>query len=181
MNLVAHRPEGSALALPPILVLDGLPLGVYQGANMGLHVHPFAVHFPIALVVLVLLLDWGRWIFDRHRLLSGGFWDGTTPILILALLGAALAIVSGLAAEEVALTAGIDHELIEQHELAAFLAAGGLAILTFWRLALRGGFPRAYRYGYLLLLLVVAGAVGYGACIGGLMVYGSGVTFNPIP
>ena len=148
---------------------------------MELHVHPLAVHFPIALVVLVLLLDWGRWIFDRDRLTAAGFWSGTTPILIFALVGAAVAVISGLAAEEVALKVGIDHELIEQHELAAFLAGGGLAVLTFWRIALRGGFPPRYHWAYLSLLLIVAVIVGYGAYVGGLMVYGSGVPFDPIP
>lgn len=148
---------------------------------MELHVHPFAVHFPIALIVLVLLLDWGRWLFDRDRLLVAGFWGGTTPILIAALIGAGVAVVSGLSAEHLAVKVGISKDLIDQHELAAFLAAGGIALLAFWRISLRGEFPENYRYLYLVLLLIVAGIVGYGAYIGGLMVYGHGVPFKTLP
>jgi len=148
---------------------------------MEMHVHPFAVHFPIALIVLALLFDWGRWFFDRDRLLSAGFWSGTTPILIVAMLGAGVAVVSGLSAEDLAVKVGISQTLIDQHELAAFLAAGGLAILTFWRISLRGAFPASYRYIYLVLLLFVVCVVGYGAYVGGLMVYGHGVPFKALP
>lgn len=148
---------------------------------MELHVHPFAVHFPIALIVLVLLLDWGRWLFDRDRLLTANFWGGTSPILILALIGAGIAVVSGLSAEDVAVKAGIAEDLIETHELAALLAAGGIAILAFWRISLRGAFPTHYRYLYLLLLLVITGVVAYGAYVGGVMVYGHGVPFKTLP
>lgn len=147
---------------------------------MVLHVHPFAVHFPIALIVLALLLDWGRWFLDREKLLAAGFWGGTTPILIVALIGAGVAVISGLSAEDLAVKVGIAEDLIDQHQLAAFLAAGGLVILTFWRIALRGAFPQN-RYIYLLSLLAVTGIVGYGAYVGGLMVYGSGAGFHTVP
>ena len=148
---------------------------------MVLHVHPFAVHFPIALMVLVLLLDWVRWFADREGLLTAEFWGGTTPILIVALLGAGVAVISGLSAEDMAVKAGIAQELIDQHQLAAFLASGGLAVVTFWRIALRGAFPAKQPYAYLLSLLVVAVIVGYGAYVGGVMVYGSGAILKVVP
>ena len=61
-----------------------------------MELHPFFVHFPIALIVTAALLDWVRWFSDRARLLAAGFWGGTTPLLILAFLGAAAAVTTGL-------------------------------------------------------------------------------------
>ncbi|HEX9751347.1 MAG TPA: DUF2231 domain-containing protein [candidate division Zixibacteria bacterium] len=134
------------------------------------------VHLPIAMVFTVLLLDWGRWIFGRDRLLEADFWGGTTPLLILALIGGGAAVITGLQAEEgIPVETPIIHELVEAHELSAFIVTGTLALLTFWRIALRGAFPRKLSFVYLFLLIAVAAVISYGAYFGGLMVYSHGV------
>lgn len=125
------------------------------------------------------LLDVGRWIFDRERLLQSGFWGGTTPILLLALLGAIAAVVSGLLAEPTN-TTEIVHELIEAHELLAFVATGLLALLSFWRIGLRGSFPRKAGFLYLVLLLALAVIIGYGAYFGGQLVFTHGVGVDAV-
>ena len=142
---------------------------------MHFEIHPIFVHFPIALVAVALFLDWGRWIFSRRRLLEAGFWDGTTPLLIAALIGAGLSVVTGLIAEGDAPKSEIVTQLIESHETAAFVVTGGLALLAFWRIALRGTFPCKWSLLYLVLLMLVAVVLGYGAYFGGVMVYGNGV------
>ena len=142
---------------------------------MHVEIHPIFVHFPIALLVIAFLLDWGRWIFSRQRLLEAGFWGGTTPLLIAALIGAVLSVVTGLIAEEGAPKTEIVGQLIESHETAAFVVTGGLALLAFWRIALRGTFPRKWSFLYLALLMLVTVVLGYGAYFGGVMVYGNGV------
>ena len=142
---------------------------------MHLEIHPMFVHFPIALAVVVVIIDWGRWIFARERILDSGFWGGTTPLLILALIGAIASVASGLIAEEGIVQTPVVHELIEAHEMAAFITTGLLAGLTFWRIGLRGRFPVKGTMIYLALILLAAVVVGYGSYFGGQMVYGHGV------
>lgn len=145
---------------------------------MHLEIHPMLVHFPIALVLAALVFDWGRWIFAREKLTTAGFWGGSTPLLLLALIGAGAAIVTGLIAEDGAPKSEIVHELIESHETAAFVVASGVALLSLWRIALRGAFPRKWPVLYLVLLMAVTVVLGYGAYFGGLMVYAHGVGVN---
>jgi uncharacterized membrane protein len=137
--------------------------------------HPFFVHFPIALIVTAALLDWVRWFSDRARLLATGFWGGTTPLLILAFLGAAAAVTTGLLDEDRAERGNaVLHDLIETHQTLAFITAGLLAVVVLWRVALRGAFPQRSSVPYLILLLAVVATVGIGAYYGGMMVYGHG-------
>lgn len=146
---------------------------------MVIEYHPIIVHFPIALSVLAAALDLGRWIFDRERLLAANFWGGTTPLLIVALLGAIAAIATGLAAEPED-TTEIVHELIEAHELMAFVSTGLLATLSFWRIGLRGAFPRKAGFLYLILLLALAVVISFGSYFGGQMVFTHGVGVDAV-
>lgn len=144
-----------------------------------MELHPTIVHFPIALTVVVMLWDIGRWIFDRENLLRAGFWGGTTPLLIVAFCGALAAVATGLAAEPET-TSGVVHGLLEAHETMAFVSAGLLAVLTFWRIGTRGAFPRKAGFLYLLLVLAAAVVVGYGAFFGGQMVFRHGVGVDAV-
>lgn len=146
---------------------------------MHVELHPVFVHFPIAMIVICLLLDWGRWIFDRDRLLGAGFWGGSTPLLVIALLGAIGAVTTGLIAEPGDDATPIVKQLVETHQTLAFITSGLLALLVFWRLGLRGRFPQRLQFLYLVLLLVLATVVGYGAYFGGQMVFTHGVGVSP--
>lgn len=141
---------------------------------MAIEIHPIIVHFPVALTTVVAIYDVGRWIFDRERLLAAGFWGGSTPLLVMALLGAMAAVATGLIAEP-SEPSPVVHDLIEAHELLAFVATGLLATLTFWRIGLRGTFPRKAGFLYLMLLVTVAVVIGFGSYFGGQMVYTHGV------
>lgn len=142
---------------------------------MSTDLHPILVHFPIAITIIVVLLDWGRWLLDRERLLAAGFWEGTTPLLILGFLGAVASVITGLLAEPAAEQTRAVAALIEAHELAAFFLTGLLAILVLWRVSRRGSFPRPGSLGYLVLLLIAAALVIYQANLGAEMVYRHGV------
>lgn len=142
---------------------------------MNLPIHPIVIHFPIALAFISLCFDLGRWFWGRARLIEAGFWGGSTPLLIAAMLGAFVSVATGLVAESSAPQTEVVGELIESHETAAFVVSGGLAVLAFWRIALRGRFPRRGAYLYLALLLLVTLVLLYGAFLGGKMVYNHGV------
>lgn len=146
---------------------------------MAFELHPFIVHFPIALTMVAAIYDVGRWIFDRERLLNAGFWGGSSPLLILALVGAIAAVASGLNAEP-SETSPVVHELIEAHELLAFIATGLLTALCLWRIGLRGTFPRKAGFTYLVLLVTVAVVIGFGSYFGGQMVFTHGVGVDAV-
>ncbi len=146
---------------------------------MAFEYHPFIVHFPVALTMVAAIYDVGRWIFDRERLLDAGFWGGSSPFLITAFLAAIAAVASGLIAEP-SETTPVVHELIEAHELLAFVATGLLAVLTFWRIGLRGTFPHKAGFLYLVLLVTVAVVIGFGSYFGGQMVFTHGVGVDTI-
>jgi len=146
---------------------------------MAFELHPFIVHFPVALTMVAAIYDVGRWIFDRERLLAAGFWGGSSPLLVMAFLGAIAAVASGLVAEPTE-TTPVVNELIEAHELLAFVASGLLAVLTFWRVGLRGTFPRKWGFLYLTLMVTVAVVIGFGSYFGGQMVFTHGVGVDTI-
>jgi uncharacterized membrane protein len=146
---------------------------------MHIEYHPILVHFPIALSVIATLLDVGRWVFDRDRLLRSDFWGGTTPLLLAALLGAFGAIATGLNAEPSGPSEAV-HELVEAHETLAFVATGLLAVLSFWRVGLRGAFPKRGGFLYLALSLTLAVVLGYGSYFGGQMVFTHGVGVDAV-
>lgn len=141
---------------------------------MHIEYHPIFVHFPVALTIAATVLDVGRWIFDRERLLAAGFWGGTTPLLFLAFAGAIASVATGLNAEPTGASASV-HELVEAHETLAFVTTGILALLVFWRTAVRGAFPRKAGFLYLVLLVILTVVIGYGSYFGGQMVFTHGV------
>jgi uncharacterized membrane protein len=141
---------------------------------MHIEYHPLVVHFPIALSAAAMIIDLGRWIFDRDHLVTAGFWGGTTALLLLAFIGALLSLATGLNAEPSGASPAVS-DLVEAHETLAFVATGLLAILSFWRIGLRGGFPRKAGFFYLLLLLALTVVLGYGSYFGGQMVFTHGV------
>ncbi len=100
-------------------------------------------------------------------------------MLLVALPGAIAAVASGLQAEP-SETSDVVHELIEAHELLAFAATGLLAALTFWRVGLRGAFPRKAGFLYLVAILATAVVIGFGAYFGGQMVFTHGVGVDAV-
>jgi uncharacterized membrane protein len=95
----------------------------------GMEIHPWVVHFPVALVtvaaffsVLYLFLrrEWLRWF---------------APLLLsLALLGAVASYFSGQAAEDRAEAIGVPEPAVEEHEETSIWGTGlmGLACLLAW-------------------------------------------------
>lgn len=158
------------------------------------NLHPIMVHCPIALVPTVLVLDllaiWGmrkKAATDAGGDASGGASRSCSlcaacggVVLVLAALGGAASVVTGLMAEEDAeALAAVDeavHETLEAHELAGFVAGGLIVALAAWRGAMRLALPSGgARWLYLLLLLVTLAAVGAAGHFGGKLVYGHGV------
>lgn len=128
-------------------------------------IHPSLVHFPIALFPVSIGADAvGRATGNR------GLLETARHTIELAAVGAALAGVSGLVAQEEVNVEGETMDMLITHRnlnIAATLVMGALAL---WR-------SRRYRpsLGYLGLGLAGVGALTYSAYLGGSLVYKHGV------
>lgn len=133
--------------------------------------HPFFVHFPIALLLSALL---------AHLL----FWWRKQPALLLfsrfllvgAALGALLSALSGGWAEDAAgdLRAEV-HQAIEQHETLGYIQAWLLPVLAMWGVLRRKTMLErelSIFFGVMLLATVLMLYTGW---LGGSLVYDQGV------
>jgi len=133
--------------------------------------HPFFVHFPIALLVTALVahvLFW--WRKHPSLLLFSRF------LLVGAALGALLSALSGGWAEDAAgeLRAEI-HEAIEQHETMGYVQAWLLPVLAMWGVMRRKSMQDrelSIFFGVMLLATVLMLYTGW---LGGGLVYEHGV------
>jgi len=136
------------------------------------NIHPIAVHFPIALLVTAVICDFLFLIYKKDRYSEAG-----TILTIAALIGAVLAVVSGLLAEESVKVSSAAEEIIESHELFGFISLGALSVLAVVRIALRDNLKKLSIVILFICGLASAGVVGYCAYLGGELVYkyGTGV------
>ena len=132
--------------------------------------HPLVVHFPIALLLAALLVDALALALKRPHWHRIALWN-----LCLGTLGAAAAVWTGLQAQDVAKHSFEIWEVMELHEklgittLILGLMACGL------RLGLRDKLGPRLRAVAMLLALVMASTLTYGASLGGRLVFEFGV------
>jgi uncharacterized membrane protein len=132
--------------------------------------HPFAVHFSIALLVLGGVGE-SLGILIRRPALER--YCGT-----LVLLGTASLIptvVTGFLAQNVLEPSGGVRAILDRHERIGLLVLGAFLLLALWK-AWRGGtVPDGQRVAFALALLGAVALAGFGAYLGGRMVYGFGL------
>jgi len=133
-------------------------------------VHPAIVHFPIALLLTALALDSLALLVKRPVLHRVALWN-----LGLGTLGAGVAVLTGYQAAEIAKHTFEIHQVMELHRKLgiATLTLGGLIVV--WRLWRRDQLGIRARLFTLLVMLVMAGTLSYGAHLGGRLVYEFGV------
>jgi uncharacterized membrane protein len=128
-------------------------------------VHPSLVHFPIALLPVSIGTDLiGRATGNR------GLLETARHTIEIAAVGAALAGVSGLVAQEEVNAEGEARDMLITHRNLNILATLAVGTLALWR-------SRRYRpsLGYLGLGLAGVAAMTYSAYLGGSLVYEHGV------
>lgn len=136
------------------------------------NIHPYFVHFPIAILSIGLLWDFLGIIMKKDSLLHAGWWAqlfGTLAIIA--------AVITGLIAENTVAHNDAVHSILETHETLGLVAAGVFASLFIWRSILRSALP-VERILLVVYILLSAGAVVTmltGAHLGGRMVYEFGV------
>ena len=133
-------------------------------------IHPLVVHFPIALLWSAVVLDLLALGLKRPQLHRVALWN-----LGLGTLGAAIAVLTGLRAEDVAKHSFEIWQIMERHEKLGLTTMALGAVVTAWRLWTRDHLTGRGRLATLLLMLGMAATVSLGAHLGGRMVYEFGV------
>ena len=130
--------------------------------------HPFVVHFPIALLTLSAVCDLVGVLADREQLRWTGFL-----LLVVGTIGALIAALTGDAAEHVAGQIPGIHDALEQHEDFATLTIWTAVFLVLGRahFVVKRRFLGVARAVYLVLALCLAALVLYSGYTGGKMVH----------
>lgn len=141
------------------------------GINAMANIHPLFVHFPIAFLTAFFVVELFATIIGLERIRRLASW-----FLYFGTLGAIAAVGAGFRAAATVAHAQEVHPIMENHE---HLMVGVLALallLSFWRIFAGGSLSSVtLRVIYLILALVMLGAMTVGADLGGLMVYKYGV------
>ena len=121
---------------------------------------------PAALLLVAVLFDLAGAAAQRPALRTAGFWT-----LIAGAVGGALAVISGLQAEEHIDHGEAVHQLMGTHETLAWITLSTFGVLALWRIVREnrmGGTERAFSRG---LSLVGLAALLATAVYGGKLVF----------
>lgn len=146
----------------------------FSGLTKLFNVHPVFVHFPIALVPLVLLFFGFGVLLKWPSLLIAG-----RATLYLACASVIITVLTGNAAMESFPHNEVIHRMMETHQHTGYVVLGLTVLLTAWSFWQRAHIPRGS-----VAFLLVAGAATYfvlqNADIGGRMVYLQGAAVKPM-
>ena len=132
--------------------------------------HPLVVHFPIALLLTALLTDLLAVALKRPSLHPIALWN-----LGLGTAGAAVAVLTGLQAEDIGKHSFEIWQVIERHKrLGIITLILGVGLLA-WRLSRRDRLTPRARWMTIAVMLIMALTVTFGARLGGRLVYEFGV------
>jgi uncharacterized membrane protein len=110
--------------------------------------HPFTVHFPLALLTTTGVLELLQRLLKDERLGTAAWW-----VQIGGTIGLLAAVGSGLLAKSGREFAGTAAGTIATHEQIAFAAAVVFLGLFFWRVSGKGRLPAGFAGGVYALLL----------------------------
>jgi len=141
--------------------------------------HPFFVHFPIALLTLGFIADVVAVIRRLSAAGTLGWWN-----LLAGTVGLIITVASGLISKANAeALSGRAAETLSTHEQLAFACLTGFLVLIFWRIANKTAIPPTSPRVYLGLAGVCLILLWCTAWFGGELVYlfGIGVIAPPAP
>lgn len=134
--------------------------------------HPFAVHFPIALLLVSLVAE-AIWLTKKQE-----FWrDMAFWLLLFGTAGAFLAAITGGWAEDALQMNQELHEKVEQHETVGYIIAWLYASLLVWKILRRKAMLTPENRTFMGAILVATVLLFYSGFLGGKLVYeyGAGV------
>jgi len=132
--------------------------------------HPLVVHFPIALLLTAVALDTLALVLRRPSLHRVALWN-----LCLGTAGAAVAVLTGLQAEEVAKHSFEIWQIMQLHKRLGIVTLILGLMITGFRLGTRDRLTGRARALTVAAMLLMASTLSVGAYLGGRMVYEFGV------
>ena len=141
------------------------------------NIHPFLVHFPVALLTTALTFEVLGVLLSRGEFSKAGWW-----IQMAGTIGIVAAVLSGLSAKSQVFIPLPAAGTFDAHQQLAFVTAGGFAALLLWRLGMRAKIDPGRRFLYLTLFAASLACLWVGAWYGGELVYRFGVGIvSPVP
>lgn len=134
------------------------------------NLHPFLVHFPIALYLTGLFLDLLGVVRRDPAPVRAGWY-----LLVASCIACLMAVGSGLLAKGDVDVHGPALESLGLHEQLAFATSAAVGLLFYWRLRSRGDLPASRRSLYLLAALLTAGLMVSTGLLGGILVFEHGI------
>ncbi len=174
---LAGAVEGFLSFISAVLTLSpgDMFAAILPGISTMENMHPLLVHFPIALLLSFVVLDF------LGSLLGKSNWRGVASwFLYSGTLMAVFTVAAGLIAADSVAHGDEVHAIMEHHEhlgISLLLLAG---VLTLWRLLAKPLPAAAANTLYLLLAGVMSVLILFTADLGGLMVYEHGVAVRPV-
>lgn len=134
------------------------------------YVHPLIVHFPIALLLVAVVLDLLALALKRPSLHRVALWN-----LCLGTIGAGVAVLTGREAAEVAKHSFQIWKVMEQHQRFGFATLILATLASALRLVTRDRLTPPLRAVSLILMIAMAVTLSLGARLGGRLVHEFGV------
>ncbi len=132
--------------------------------------HPFIVHFPVALLTMSAVFEVYSVLAKKNELSRVGWW-----MQLSGTVGLMAAILSGLLSKSVTQVPDGVRVYFEAHEQLAFVNGTMFAALLLWRIGAKTRLPGEHRVAYLVVLVVAVGTLLTGAWYGGELVFRFGV------
>ena len=148
-----------------MLLLHGDGGGGFLGYDLP-RLHAALNDFPAALLVAAVIFELLFLLTKRDSLRLVAYW-----MLLAGVVGAGLAVLSGLGAEDKIAHGEAVHEIMEEHEELAFITTGIFAVVAIWRLWRERVMSRGERMAALCLALVGSGFLIATAQHGGELVF----------
>lgn len=139
--------------------------------------HPLTVHLPIGVATVLLLVLGGMQVRETGKELK----QGVLLLFGLYVGSLVLATLSGRSAEaELVMTDPI-RDLIETHEIMAYVAIWANGLLLVWMYLRMFKWKKGEFFAFFMVFLFVSSGLFYSAHLGGKMVYkeGAGVSAQP--
>lgn len=134
--------------------------------NSVAELHAALNDLPAALFVAAVVFDIAGGVTKRDSLRAAGFWS-----LIGAAVGAVLAVISGLSAEDVIEHGSVVHRSIERHQTLAISFTLLIVSLAVWRSWQRGTLPHRPRHLYVALTALGVIGLFWTAGMGGRIMF----------
>jgi uncharacterized membrane protein len=134
------------------------------------NLHPFFVHFPIALLTLGLISD--AWATARK---DDSLWKFGWLLQAAGTLGLLIAAGTGILAGQTQVIPEVARGIFDFHQQGAFIGASVCSALAIWRFGARGTMTGTRRVQFLILYAAGVGTVLLTSWYGGELVFRFGV------